>query len=156
MASIPTLPSDFVDLLAAFADAEVRYLVIGGYAVGFHDRPRATKDLDLLLEDDHENIERACRALGVFGAANATVEALRHSANDEVVWFGVPPIRVDLLKSAPGIDFNTAFGRRAAIEVSEGTLPVVGLEDLIRMKKAADRPQDRADVQRLERRLKPK
>lgn len=46
MASTPELPSDFVDLLAAFADAEVRYLVIGGYAVGFHDRPRATKDRD--------------------------------------------------------------------------------------------------------------
>ena len=69
MASTPKLPPDFVDLLAAFADAEVRYLVIGGYAVGYHNRPRATKDLDLLLADDPDNIEQACRALSAFGAS---------------------------------------------------------------------------------------
>jgi len=46
----PNLPLDFVDLLAAFASAEVRYLIIGGYAVGYHDRPRTTKDLDILLD----------------------------------------------------------------------------------------------------------
>lgn len=152
MASKPTLPPDFVDLLAAFADAEVRYLVIGGYAVGFHDRPRATKDLDLLLAGDAVNVERACQALGAFGAAPATIEALRSSANDEVVWFGVPPVRVDLLKSAPGVDFDLAFARRVVMQTSDLTLPVVSLDDLIMMKRAADRDQDRADVRRLERR----
>jgi len=154
MASTPELPSDFVDLLVAFADAEVRYLVIGGYAVGFHDRPRATKDLDLLLADDPDNVERACRALDAFGAAQTTIEAVRHAASDEVVWFGVPPIRVDLLKSAPGIDFDTAFARRVLMDQGGLTLPVVALDDLISMKKAADREQDRADVRRLERRQK--
>lgn len=141
-----------MDLLAAFAHASVRYLVIGGYAVGFHDRPRATKDLDLLLADDPDNVERACRALDAFGAAPATVQALRQSANDEVVWFGIPPVRVDLLKSVPGIEFDAAFARRVPMETGELTLPVVGLDDLIRMKRAADRDQDRADVRRLERR----
>jgi hypothetical protein len=152
MASTPKLPADFVDLLAAFADADVRYLVIGGYAVGFHDRPRATKDLDLLLADGSDNLERACRALSMFGAAPATVDALRTSNSDEVVWFGIPPVRVDLLRSLPGIDFDAAFARRVTMEVDELTLPVVSLDDLIRMKKAADRDQDRVDVRRLERR----
>jgi hypothetical protein len=152
MASTPKLPADFVDLLAAFADADVRYLVIGGYAVGFHDRPRATKDLDLLLADDPDNVERACRALDAFGATPAIVQALRQSANDEVVWFGVPPVRVDLLKSVPGIEFDSAFTRRVRMEAGELELPVVGLDDLISMKRAADRDQDRADVRRLKRR----
>jgi hypothetical protein len=138
--------------LAEFASADVRYLVIGGYAVGFHDRPRATKDLDILLAGDAENVERACRALGAFGAAQSTIEALRHSASDEVVWFGVPPGRVDLLKSAPGVDFNAAFTRHAEIQAGALTIRVVGLADLIAMKKAAGRDQDRADVKRLERR----
>jgi hypothetical protein len=154
MASTPQLPQDFVDLLAAFAAAEVRYLVIGGYAVGFHDRPRATKDLDLLLADDPDNIERACRALEEFGAASSTIDSLRRSANDEVVWFGVPPARVDLLRSLPSIDFDAAFARHAPMEANELTLPIVGLDDLITMKRAADRDQDRADVRRLERRQK--
>jgi hypothetical protein len=152
MASPPTLPQDFVDLLAAFADAEVRYLVIGGYAVGFHDRPRATKDIDLLLDDEHDNVERACRALSDFGAPPTIVEGLRQAAVDEVVWFGVPPARVDLLKSAPGVDFEGAFARHVQLSANELSIPVVGLEDLIAMKTAAGRDQDRADVRRLERR----
>jgi hypothetical protein len=152
MASTPKLPSDFADLLAAFADADVRYLVIGGYAVGFHDRPRATKDLDLLLADDPENIERACRALDAFGAAPATIQALRLSASDEVVWFGVPPVRVDLLKSAPGIEFDAAFARRVTMKAGDLALAVVGIDDLVAMKKAAGRDQDQVDVRRLERR----
>jgi predicted nucleotidyltransferase len=154
MVSTPKLPPDFVDLLAAFADAEVQFLVIGGYAVGFHDRPRATKDLDLLLADDPANVERACRALAAFGAAPTTIQALRASANDEIVWFGAPPVRVDLLRSAPGIDFNTAYARRVEMDAGEVALPVVGLDDLIAMKRAADRDQDRADVRRLERHRK--
>jgi len=64
----PNLPLDFVDLLAAFARAEVRYLINGGYAVGYPDRPRTTKDLDILLDSAPENIRRACDALLEFGA----------------------------------------------------------------------------------------
>jgi hypothetical protein len=156
MASTPTLPVDFVDLLAAFADAQVRYLVIGGYAVGFHDRPRATKDLDLLIADDPDNVERACLALSNFGAAADIVEALRQAGADEVVWFGIPPVRVDLLKSAPGVDFDHAHARRVMMKANDVLIPVVALEDLIRMKVAAGRDQDRADVRRLERRRPPK
>ncbi|HTQ07200.1 MAG TPA: nucleotidyl transferase AbiEii/AbiGii toxin family protein [Polyangiaceae bacterium] len=152
MASTPELPSDFADLLAAFADADVRYLVIGGYAVGFHDRPRATKDLDILLDGDETNIERTCGALVAFGAAPSTIEAVRTSSHDDIVWFGAPPVRVDLLKSAPGIEFDAAFQRRAEMHVGELAVPVVSLEDLIAMKTAADRDQDRVDVRRLERR----
>lgn len=152
MASTPKLPPDFVDLFSAFASADVRYLVIGGYAVGFHDRPRATKDLDLLLAGDLENVQRACHALDAFGAGPGTVEGLRHAAADDVVWFGVPPVRVDLLKSVPGIEFDDAYARHSRMEVGTFTVPVVGIDDLIAMKKAADRDQDRADVRRLERR----
>jgi hypothetical protein len=61
----PELPAGFVELLAAFAAAEIRYLVIGGYAVGYHDRPRTTKDLDLLVDSATDNIERTCTTIGV-------------------------------------------------------------------------------------------
>jgi hypothetical protein len=81
----PKLPPDFVDLLTEFAASEVRYLVIGGYAVGFHDRPRATKDLDLLVGGDAENVRRACEALDAFGVTSPIVEAFRAAADDEIV-----------------------------------------------------------------------
>jgi len=60
MAKTPLrLPADFVDLLTEFERASVRYVVLGGYAVGFHDRPRTTQDLDLLIDPSERNIERA-------------------------------------------------------------------------------------------------
>jgi hypothetical protein len=150
----PKLPPDFVDLLTEFDTAEVRYLVIGGYAVGFHDRPRATKDLDLLVGDDADNVSRACDALAAFGASAAIVESFRAAKYDDVVWFGVPPARVDLLKSAEGIEFASAYGRRAHFSSGGVMVPVVAIEDLIAMKRAAGRDQDRVDVKKLERRLK--
>jgi hypothetical protein len=149
MASEPSLPPDFVDLLTEFAAFEVRYLVIGGYAVGFHDRPRATKDLDVLIADTADNVGRACQALTAFGAPALVVEGLRKSAHDEVVWFNVPPARIDLLKSAGGVDFDAAYERREQMQIGNVDVAVVGIEDLMAMKRAADRDQDRVDVKRL-------
>ena len=149
--ALPNLPQDFADLLTEFASARVRYLVIGGYAVGFHDRPRATKDLDILLADTEDNVENACRALTAFGAPPAIIEGLRNAAHDEIVWFGMPPERVDLLKSAAGLEFEAAYARRAEMTLDSGSISIVGIDDLITMKRAADRDQDRVDVKRLER-----
>ena len=73
----PDLPADFVELLAAFDRAEVHYLVIGGYAVGYHDRPRTTKVLDLLLDAAPDNLRRASEALADFGARRASAATLR-------------------------------------------------------------------------------
>jgi hypothetical protein len=147
------MPPDFVDLLTEFASAEVRYLLIGGYAVGYHDRPRTTKDIDLLVYRDPENIERACRALQAFGAPPGTVDDLRNATEEDIVWMGVPPARIDLLLSAPGIEFEGAWARRV-IETWEGvTVSVVALPDLIAAKTAAGREQDLVDVRNLERAL---
>ena len=107
----PSLPLDFVDLLAAFGSAEVRYLIIGGYAVGYHDRPRTTKDLDILLDPAPENIRRACRALLEFGAHVDIAAHLEAAVDDEVVWMGHPPVRVDLLKDAPGCAHQPACAK---------------------------------------------
>jgi hypothetical protein len=151
MAPTPHLPADFVDLLTEFATAEVRYLVIGGYAVGFHDRPRTTKYLDLLIDDSAENTQRACQALSAFGAPRDVVDSLSAANSDEIVWFGSPPSRIDLLKSAGGVDFARAHSRRAQITVAGLDVSVVGLEDLIAMKAAAGRDQDLVDLRRLQR-----
>jgi hypothetical protein len=145
------LHPDFVDLLAEFAAAEVRYLVIGGYAVGFHDRPRTTKDLDVLLDPSAENVERAAAALARFGAPPSVVEDLRQAAADEIVWMGRPPVRIDLLKEAPGISFRSAYERRVTASWGGIDVEIVSLDDLISAKRAAGRDQDQLDVKNLER-----
>ena len=147
----PSLPQDFVDLLAAFGRADVRYLIIGGYAVGYHDRPRTTKDLDVLLDSDPENIRRACNALLEFGAHADIVRHLEQAVADEVVWMGHPPIRVDFLRDAPGIDFSHAWARRVNGTWNGVPVTVMSRDDLIRSKRASGREQDLIDARNLER-----
>jgi len=143
------LPADFVDLLTELERSGVRYVLLGGYAVGFHDRPRTTKDLDLLIDSNARNIERATQALSAFGAPRSVLNAFSTAADDEVVWMGVPPVRIDLLRTADGIEFRSCYLRRLRVRIGALETNVIGLDDLIANKKAADRPQDRADVKRL-------
>lgn len=146
------LPQDFADLLAAFGRYDVRVLVIGGYAVGVHGRPRATKDLDLLLEPLTAPVrDRACQALETFGAPTETISAVRGVQPNEIVWFGIPPLRVDMLSGLPALNFEQAWPRRVELEVEGQIVHVVGLDDLIALKRAAGRPQDLADVRALSR-----
>ena len=92
-----SLPPDLVEMLTAFAAEGVRYLVIGGHAVSLLARPRSTRDLDIWLDADPDNIERACAALRRFGVPPELVAELRAARPDEIVWMGRAPARVDLI-----------------------------------------------------------
>lgn len=143
------LSQDFRDLLAAFGARQVRYLLIGGYAVAFHAKPRFTKDLDLWVEPTEENLARAVAALSDFGAPPQALEDLVSSRDDEIIWFGVPPARVDLLKRVPGVAFGVAYARRVEATWEDVGVAVIGRDDLIRAKEAAGRPQDLLDAANL-------
>jgi hypothetical protein len=145
------LHPDFSDLLAEFARFEVRFAILGGYAVGFHARPRATKDLDLLVSGRDDHLDRAARALEAFGAPAHVVRGVRALGPTEVAFLGVPPVRVDILRSVDGIDTEAALDRAVVATVGSLRLPILHLDDLIANKRAAGRPQDLADVALLER-----
>lgn len=140
------LPSDLIDLLAAFAEAGVDYLLVGGQAVALHGAPRFTKDADLWLRDSPRNIEAARRALAEFGAPAATVNALEDAEGLDVVWMGHPPARIDLMKQIPGGDFEVAWKNRSVFELAGVVVQCLGRQDLIRLKKASGRPQDLVDA----------
>jgi hypothetical protein len=141
-------------MLSAFADEGVRYLVIGGHAVGLHARPRSTKDLDLWLDAAPENIERACAALARFGVPPDIVSQLREARPDEIVWMGRVPARVDFLQMLPGVVFEESWKRRVEADVGGVRATFIGRQDLIANKRAVGRPQDRRDVRALERAAK--
>jgi hypothetical protein len=146
------LHPDFRDLLAEFAREKVSYAVIGGYAVGHHAKPRATKDLDVLVSPSGDNLARVGRALEQFGASPNVVAAVKQLAPTEVVYLGVPPVRVDILRSADGIeDVDATLARAVHASLGDLTVPILALDDLIANKRAAGRPQDLADVRLLER-----
>jgi predicted nucleotidyltransferase len=145
------LAPDFKELLAEFAHEAVEAVLVGGYAVAFHGRPRATKDLDLVLEGDLANLERAARALARFGAPAVVVDAVRVQGPTDVVFLGQPPLRVDFLRTIDGVDVQGLFARSIAGELDGVPVRVIGLDDLITNKRAAGRPQDLIDVAFLER-----
>ena len=99
---------DWIDLLSLFDRHGVRYLIVGGWAVMFYTQPRATKDLDLYVDSEQSNAEKAYRALLEFGAplSDFTVEDLAHPGT--VYQIGQPPFRVDIMNSLSDVDFASA------------------------------------------------
>jgi len=145
------LNEDFLALLSSLLDAEVKFLVIGAYAVGVHGRPRATKDLDVWVEATPDNAVRVLAALKEFGApiGDLTAADLDHVGTGFKM--GIPPRRIDILTQIEGITFEQAWptrieGRFAA----DVACPVIGFDALVQNKRAAGRPQDLADVAALE------
>lgn len=145
---------DFLDLLRALLDAEARFLIVGAYAVGIHGRPRATKDIDVWVEASDDNAPRVIGALTAFGAPlmGLTLDDLR--APGVGLQIGVEPGRIDVLTTISGVGFQEAWPDRVEVSFGEGVrCGVIGVEHLLRNKRAAGRPQDLADVAALERLL---
>lgn len=145
------LHPDLIDLLTELKSSGVEYLVVGGWAVGVHAEPRYTKDLDLLIGPSEENLARVVAALQRYGAPPGLVVQVRTMATDEFVFFGVPPARVDLLRSIPGVDFAQAWTRRTTVVWKGVEVYVIAFDDLVEAKRAAGRPKDRDDLRLLER-----
>ncbi len=145
----PSLSLDFRDLLTAFADAEVRYLLVGGYAVGLHAEPRFTKDLDLWVDAETENLQRVRAALARFGAPASVADSLEQADSLDVVWMGRPPNRIDLMTTVPGGDFPRAWATREVRQWGGVEVQVVGREELRGLKLASGRPKDLLDAQAL-------
>lgn len=145
------LHPDLIDLLTEFASSGVEYLVVGGWAVGIHGEPRYTKDLDLLLDGSPANLERVVGALARYGSPPLLLEQVRSMREDEFVFFGVPPARIDLLRAIPGVEFGAAWVRRHDVVWHGIEVHVIGLDDLVAAKRAAGRPRDLEDVRALER-----
>jgi hypothetical protein len=156
---------DFLDLIALLNKHKAKYLVIGGYAVGYHAQARATKDLDILILPAPKNAQAVFNALQEFGAPlrtrsdpqdndrSATHRALSaKDFEDKDSWFtmGTPPVAVDILAQIPGVVFNRAWKNRVTVTIDEKTgitAQVISRDDLIAAKLAAGRPQDLLDVQ---------
>lgn len=141
---------DFRDLLFELNAAEVRYLVVGAYAVVFHTRPRYTKDLDLWIEATPDNAARAWRALAAFGAPMKGVTPADLCDPSVVFQVGVEPNRVDVLTSVTPLDFESAWSRRVRATYGDCVVHYLSRDDLAASKRAAGRPKDLEDLRWLE------
>ncbi len=141
--------SDFRELLNLFEKHEVRYLVVGAYAVMKYSEPRFTKDLDLWIATDSENANSVYGALKEFGAPLANLTAEDFAQQDYFYQMGIPPLRVDIMMSIPGVKFEEAWKNREAVELDNLKIPFISRSDLMRAKEASGRLQDKIDIDRL-------
>lgn len=143
------LPPDFRDFLRLLNSHDVRYLLIGGYAVGYHGYPRATGDMDIWVERTEGNATKLMDVLRDFGFANPSAARGALLEADRVVRMGVPPIRIELLTGISGVSFDKCYASREAGAIDGIPVNILALDDLKANKKAAGRLKDLADLEEL-------
>lgn len=152
MTDLRSLNEDFRDLLIAFAEEGVEFVVVGAYALAYHGVPRATGDMDVLVRPDAENSQRVWRGLVRFGAPVVAAGVTENDfvQADVIYQIGLPPRRIDVLTSITGVTFEDAWETKVRTTVDGKTVFFLGRETLIRNKRAAGRAKDLADIEALE------
>jgi hypothetical protein len=147
------LNPDYAEILSALFAENAEFLVVGAFALAAHGAPRTTGDIDLWVNPDPANARRVWQALLKFGAPLSGFSPDDFSKPDVVFQMGAPPVRIDLLTSIDGVEWNEAWAGRLVKEVEGVRVPVLSSEHMIRNKRATGRPQDLVDADILERRL---
>ena len=149
--AIPALVKDFKGFLQSLNSNGVEYLLIGGYAVGIHGHIRATKHLDIWVNISPDNAARIDRALREFGFAPVALTPDLFLARGNVVRMGVPPIRIEVLTSISGVEFESCYAEKEMTQIEEILVPVISLARLRENKAASGRAKDLADLESLPR-----
>jgi len=150
MDGIPAIAEDLRDLLKSFIDHDVRFLIVGGYALAVHGHPRATGDLDVWIECSDANASLAHEALRDFGAPLRDLRVDDLKTPGTVYQVGLPPVRIDVLTRITGVEFEAAWDDRVETEIDDLRVPVIGRAALLTNKRALGRTRDLADVEMLE------
>ncbi|NBC16469.1 MAG: hypothetical protein GVY18_04030 [Bacteroidetes bacterium] len=148
MATIP-LPPDFSAFLRLLHAHDVRYLLIGGHAVGYHGYVRATADMDIWVPQEPGNAERLIQALHAFGFDVPALSAGLFLKDDQIVRMGVPPMRIEIQTSISGVTFDDCYPERAVVESTEVPIHVISLDKLKENKRASGRLKDLVDLEHL-------
>lgn len=141
--------SDFKDLLRAFNEAGVRYLVVGGWAYAEHVEPRYTKDLDVWIDRSPENADRVFVALREFGAPLRDLSKEDLMSPGTFYQIGLPPNRIDIISQLEEMDFAECWNRRKTVFLGDLNVDYISLDDLIENKERTARPHDLADAEYL-------
>jgi len=141
MAKIELHP-DFKDFLRLLNSHNVRYLLVGGYAVGYHGYPRATGDMDIWIEISEVNSKKVVSAFRDFGMPDETISEGLFLEKNKVIRMGVPPVRLEVITSASGVSFKKCYSNREVIEIDGISTNFISLQDLKKNKHAAGRHKD--------------
>ena len=142
--------SDFSELLKILNEGKIRYLIIGGYAVGKHAEPRYTKDLDIWISNSRENAERVYKALAKFGSPLTGITVEDFTDPTLIFQIGMEPSRIDVLMGLKDLSFDDCWKRRVTAFFVDTEAHFISIDDLIKNKRLTGRPQDLLDAESLE------
>ncbi len=141
------LPPDFKEFLQLLNSHEVKYLLVGGYAVGYYGYPRATADIDIWVATDEENVKNVIASLAEFGFTD--VDAELFAKEQQVIRMGVPPLRIELLTGISGVAFDVCYQEGQIVDFSGVKVNLIGLAHLKLNKAASGRYKDLNDLEHL-------
>lgn len=140
------LPEDFKEFIELLNARQVNYLIVGGYAVGFHSRPKFTQDIDFWIENSEENARKILSVLKDFGFGELDVTINDLTNPDMVIQLGYAPLRIDIITDLSGLNFSEAYARKVKGNYLGVDTYFISIEDLIRNKEIAGRDKDLLDV----------
>lgn len=143
------LHPDFKDFLRLLHSHKVEYLLVGGYAVGYHGYPRATGDMDIWIALNKVNADKVASVLHEFGMAQDEVSKELFLEEDKVIRMGFPPVRIEVITGASGVDFHKCYSRRKIVHIDKIPVNFISLDDLKVNKKVSGRHKDLEDLKHL-------
>jgi len=149
------LNEDYKEMLQILLEENVRFIVVGAYALGVHGFPRATGDIDIWVEPSPNNAQKVIRSLSRFGAPLFDVEEKDFTEQGIIFQIGVAPRRIDIITAIDGVEFQSAYAKKIAVSVEDLNIPVLSLEDLIKNKESTGREKDALDAKILKKKIDP-
>jgi hypothetical protein len=143
------IPPDFKDFLRLLKEHDVRYLLIGGYAVGYYGYPRATADMDIWIAIHPANAEKIIAVLRKFGFDVPGLSAELFLRDKQIVRMGIPPVRLEITTSISGVEFDECYAKRVIDLVDDVEVNLISLEHLKINKRASGRYKDLNDLENL-------
>jgi len=142
-----TIPQDFREFLELLNEHKVRYLIVGGYAVGFHSRPKFTEDIDIWVECEEFNAKKLISVLQEFGFGDLDISIEDLTNPEMVIQLGRAPLRIDIMTGVSGLKFADCFPRGVPTKYFGLDVKIIAINDLITNKKASGRKKDILDIE---------
>ena len=144
-----TLPEEFKEFLKLLNECDIEYLLIDGYAVGYHGYPRTTADMDIWVAVSPVNAAKLVEVFSRFGMRDSAVTAELFQEKGSIIRMGLPPMRIEILTEIDGVNFDECFAARITAEIDDQQVNIISKKHLKMNKKASGRHKDLDDIENL-------
>lgn len=140
---------DFIEFIELLNKHEVKYMIVGAHALAFHGRPRHTGDLDIWIKPSHENADKLIKVINDFGFASLGLTTEDFLKENYVTQLGYPPLRIDILNSISGVQFDDGYMEKIDGDIEGVLIPFISIDHFISNKQATGRDKDLGDIESL-------